>query len=481
MVSFCIRKLLWTGCFLSLCPSVVLRAQTVPATPYSLPALVDSAEHHLPALREKMALVDAAKAGIRDAKDAFLPTSGLGDEVLVGSDNSLPGSYYSFGMIPSVSSGINPANNLQAAGGNMAFLFNEYDLATFGLRKATVRRAEAGERVSQADLDREVYLMKWQIARLYLDIRKSELQLGIDSDNVSRYSKLYTVIRAITQSGIKPGADSALARAELSSARTSYNNTDGRIRQLYEELAFYTGIAANNVVIDTSRIGKNWADRQVAGAGMLLAAAGPDTATMGAVAAGNPLTDFYVKQQLLYAQTENLVKKSYLPRLMLTGVTWARGSSIDYKGEYGGVADGWGYQRYNYQAGLTLTYNLFSPVHRRDKEAIARNETLSSQYELQQQQLELQEVGNKAEQSIRTDVRNLNEIPIQIGSAQDAFDQKTAQYKAGIINLVDLTNAGYVLYRAQSDYVQAISDWLMANLDKAAAGGNVDLFIQSIQ
>src|SRR5579863_3656772 len=117
MVSFCIRKLLWTSCIILLCPSLSAWAQSTAATAYSLPALIDSAQRHLPILREKQALVEAAKAGIRDAKDFWLPNSYAGDEVLLGSDNSLPGSYYSFGMIPSVSSGINPANDMQAAGG----------------------------------------------------------------------------------------------------------------------------------------------------------------------------------------------------------------------------------------------------------------------------------------------------------------------------------------------------------------------------
>jgi len=463
MVPFCIRKLLWTGCILWW-PSLSLLAQPVTPATYSLPALIVSAQRHLPVLRQKQALVDAAKAGIRDAKDAYLPTSWLGDEVLVSSDNSLPGSYYSFGLIPSVSSGINPANNTQAAGGNMAFLFNEYDLVTFGLKRATVRRAEAGEHLSRADLDRELYLMKWQIARLYLHIRKSLLQLGIDSENVNRYSELYTVIQAVTRSGIKPGADSALAMAELSGARTAYNNTDGAGRQLYEELSYYTGLPSSGLFIDTSRIRDNLTTKWVSGP------SGP-----------NPLTDYFVREQELYRETENLVKKSYLPRIMLTGVTWARGSSINYQGKYGAVADGWGYQRYNYLAGLTVTYNLFDLVHRRDKEAIARNETVASEYGLQQEQLELQNVGNKADQGILTAVKNLAELPIQIAAAQDAFNQKAAQYKAGIINLVDLTEASFVLYRAQSDYVSAISDWLSYNLDRAAANGNLDLFIQTIQ
>jgi outer membrane protein TolC len=475
MVTFCIRKLLGACGVMLLWPSLSLLAQPTPQS-YSLPALIDSAQRHLPVLRQKKALVDAAKAGIRDARDAYLPYSYVGDELSVGTDNAMPGSYYSFGLIPSVSSGINPANNSQAAGGNIAFLFNEYDLVTFGLKKATIRRAEAGENLSQADLDREIYLMKWQIAKLYLDIRKSQLQLGIDSENVDRYVQLYTVIQAVTQSGIKPGADSSLAMAELSSARTSYNNTDGQIRQLYEELGYFTGISPDRILVDTARIRNNLVDKKPGGISMDLAGPAADTGRIP-----NPLIDYYQKERSLYLQTEDLVKKSYLPKILLTGITWARGSSIDYQGKYGSVPDGWGYQRYNYLAGLTITYNLFDLVHRRDKETIARNETIASEYGLQQQQLSLQNVGNKADQGILTAVKNLGEIPIQIGAAQDAFNQKSAQYKAGIINLVDLTNASYVLYRAQSDYVQAVSNWLLANLDKAAAGGNLDLFIQTIQ
>ncbi len=486
MVTFCTGKWRRIAGILLLLPAISMRAQQ-PAQPasaviYSLPSLIDSAQRHLPVLRQKKALVDAARAGITDARHAFLPDSYLGDEVSVGTDNAVPGSYYSFGLIPSVSGGVNSSNNYQAAGGNIAFLSSEYDLVTFGLKKATVHRAEAGAGLSQADLDREVYLLKWQIAKLWLDIRKGQLQLGIDSENISRYSQLYTVIQAVTQSGIKPGADSSLAMAELSSARTSYNQTDGRIRQLYAQLSYMTGIGADKIIIDTSGIGKNLAARNPSGTALALsgiapAFPGPDSGSRPS----NPLTDYYVKQKLLYQQTEDLVSKSYLPKIMLTGMSWARGSSIDYTDNYKSVPSGWGYQRFNYLVGLTFSYNLFNMVHRRDKEAIVRNESMASDFDLQQQQLSLQNVGNKAVEGILTAVKNLGEIPIQIRSAQDAFSQKRAQYKAGIINLVDLTNAGYVLYKSQSGYVQAVSDWLLANLDKAASNGNLDLFIQTIQ
>jgi len=473
MVIFCSRKLLWASA-ITLLPALSLWAQPTAAGPQqqailTLPALIDSATHHLPVLLQKQALVNAAKAGVTDARHTFLPNSYVGDELSVGSDNALPGSYYSFGLIPSVSSGINPAGNSQAAGGNIAFLFNEYELVNFGLKKATIQHAEANTNVSQADLDRETYLLKWQIGKLFLEIRKSQYQLSIDSENSARYSKLYTVIQAVTRSGIKPGADSALAMAELSQSRTVYNQTNGQLRQLLQQLSYLTGITADRILIDTTSTESNLSTLNLTGL--------PPDSSLPA----NPLLDYYTKEKMLYQQTEQLVRKSYLPKILLTGITWARGSSIDYQDNYKSVPTGWGYQRYNYLAGLTLQYNLFNLVHRHDKQAIIHQELVASDYARQQQQLSLQNVGNKADEGIRTALKNLQEIPVQIRSAQDAFNQKTAQYRAGIINLVDLTNATFVLYRSESAYVQAVSDWLSANLDKAAANGGLDTFITSIK
>jgi outer membrane protein TolC len=466
MITFCIRKFRRAVGIFLLAPSLSLFAQQ---KQYTLKNFIDSAQHHLPVLLQKQALVEAARSGVTDARHAFLPTSYIGDEVTVGTDNSIPGSYISFGIIPSSSSGVRSENIYQAAIGNIGFFYNQYELLDFGLKKATVQNAQAYLNLTQADRDREAYLIKWQVARLYLDILKSQFQLAIDKQNVSRYDTLFTVIRAVTESGIKPGADSSLAKAELSKARTTFNQTLGQIRQQQQQLSYLSGIPVDAVLVDTSKTDSYLAALNRIG-------------NAQAVGAGNPLIDFFTKEKDLYVQREDLAKKSFLPRVLLNGVGWARGSSIDYTNEYKSSAvSGLGYQRFNYLAGLTFEYDLFNTVHRRDKERIARSNAQASDYGLRQQQLELQNVGNKADEAIRTSTKNLVEVPIQIGAATDAFNQKTAQYKAGIINVVDLTNASFVLYRSQSDYVQTLSDWLLANLDKYSATGTLDQFIQSIK
>ncbi|GGB07553.1 TolC family protein [Puia dinghuensis] len=466
MATFCIGKSCGALGLILLMPTLSLFAQQK----YTLSQFADSAQKHLPVLMQKKALVESAKAGVTDARHAFLPTSYLGDELTAGTDNSIPGSYISFGIIPSSSSGVRSSNIYQSAIGNIGFFYNQYELLDFGLKKATVRNAEAFARLSQADLDRETYLVKWQVSKLYLELLKGLFQLSIDRENVTRYETIYKVIQAVTLSGIKPGADSALAMAELSKTRITFNQTFGQVRELQQQISFLTGITADAVRIDTSKTTSYMA--------VLDAIGNLRDSTM----ALNPLIDYFNKEKDLYEQRVNLVRKSFLPRVLLNGVGWARGSSIEYTNNYKSSAvSGLGYQRFNYLAGLTLEYDLFNIVHRKDKERIAAGNAEASAYGLQQEQLSLQNVDNKALEGIRTATGNLVEIPVQIGAAQAAYDQKTAQYKAGIINLVDLTNASFVLYRSQSDYVQTLSDWLLANLDKYSAEGHLDQFIQSIK
>jgi outer membrane protein TolC len=436
---------------------------------YSLSDFVDSAEHHMPVLLQKQALVDASKASITDARHSFLPNAFIADELTVGTDNSIPGSYLSYGIIPSTSSGVRPSNDYQSAVGNIAIFQSQYELLDFGLKKARIDNAKAYSNLTQADLEREKYLLKWRVGKFYFDILKNQFQLAIEKENVNRYEAIYKVIEAITRSGIKAGADSSLAMAELSKSRITYNQIDGQIRQQEQELSYLTGISVNYFLVDTSQT-KNY-----------LNALDILSHNNYADSINNPLIDYYNKEELLYKQTEILVKKTYLPKVYLNATGWARGSSIDYAGNYKSLSEGLGYQRFNYMFGATFVYDLFNVVHRKDKLTITHYNTIASDYGLQQQQLSLNNVGNQAEEAIRTSVKNLFEIPVQIKSSQDTYNQKTAQYKAGIINLIDLTNASFVLYRAQSDYVQTLSDWLLANLDKAAATGNLNQFIQSIK
>lgn len=464
MVTFQCRKCYWVVGIFLLIPALSLFAQQ---KNYILQTIIDSAKIHLPILAQKRALINSAEAQTKFVRHSFLPSATLADEISINTDNSLPGSYWSLGIIPSTSGGIRSSNNYQPATGNMGVLYSQYDLEDFGLKRAAITNAEAGKNLSLTDLAKEEYMLKWQISKLYFDLIKNQYQLEVDRQNVKRYEEVYKVIQAVTLSGIKPGADSSLALAELSKTRTTYNQTLGRFKQIQQQLSYLSGLPVDNIRIDTNQTKASLSSRQIV--------ANVFDST------NNPLTDYYEKQKQLYLSAENLVRKTYLPRIFLAGNIWVRGSGIDYNNNYKSLATGLGYQRVNYMAGVTVSYDLFNGLHKRDKLAVTHFQTQASDEALQQQKLLLQDIGKRADEAIRTAYNNLQEVPIQIKAAQDSYDQKTAQYKAGIINLIDLTNASFVLYRSQTDYVQTLNDWFLANLDKVAATGNLDLFIQSIK
>lgn len=443
-----------------------LQAQT--KSTFSLTDLVDSTRNHLPVLLQKQALIKSARAGVTDAKNSFLPKLTVGDELSVASANDLTGTYLPIGGIIHATSGsIRADNNSKAQTGNIASAYAEYDLVNFGLRDAKVSNAVAYANLQQADFDKQFYVLKQELGKLYFNMIKSTYQLQIDQQNIQRYRSVMTIINALTSTGIKPGVDSSMVKAELSKVKVSFNEHEGAIRQLQQQISFLTGIKASAVNIDTLR-----QNDQVQATRLFSKMT--DTVS-------NPLLNYYNQQQALYKSAETLVKKSYLPKIMLAGGGWERGSSIQYNDNYRPLTTGLGYQRFNYAAGIAVTYDLFNVVHRKDKLAVSRYQTKAAGYELQQQQESLNNADAEAAERIAVAERNLQELPVQLQAATDVYNQKVAQYKAGIINLLDLTNASFLLYSAQLNYVETLNDWYLANLDKAASTGNLDLFIQTIK
>jgi len=264
----------------------------------------------------------------------------------------------------------------------------------------------------------------------------------------------------LTSTGVNAGVDSSLAKAGLSRTRINFNQVTGNLHRLQQQLSYLTGVENPEIAMDTS-----WRGNLMSG----------DSAAF------NPLADYYAKQKLRFNAEEELARKSYLPKIILGAGGWARGSSIQYNNVYKAAGEGLGYQRLNYLAGIGVTYDLFNGVHRKDRLSVISGQVKAAGYALQQQQLDLRNQELQADESIRIARENLSELPVQMQAATDAYNQKLAQYKAGIINLVDLSNASFELFQAQSTYIETLNEWYVASLDKAATTGKLDQFIQSVK
>lgn len=432
----------------------------------TLSALNDSADHYLPRLLAKQSLVNSSAAAITEARHQFLPAIRFNDQVNIGSDNAVAGSYFPYGIVPSTSSGVRAYNDYQAASGNLAVLYGEYDLIDFGYRKASVDYAKSGQALSESDLQREMYILHGRICRSYFNLMISEARMAIEKETVKRYDTIFSVINALTTSGIKPGSDSSLAKAELSKSRITYNQLNEQSRNYREEISYLTGVSPDLILPDTA---------------FMLIGKRKNMLNTGADTAVNPLLDYYASVSKLYMSNQQLISKSYLPKIYLTAASWARGSSIVYNDKYEAIQNGLGYQRYNYMAGLTFQYDLFNGIHKKDRLKTFGFEKDAADLELRQQQINLASAARQAQNSIDIAEKNLLEMPIQYQAAEDTYNQKIAQYKAGIITLIDLTNAAFVLDRSLNDYAETTGSWYIARLDMAIATGRLASFIQSIQ
>jgi outer membrane protein TolC len=462
MTAFSPGKYAW---FISI--SILVSFSLHAQTHYTLQQLTDVSASYLPSLKQKQAMADAAKASITDIRHSFLPQVKAGEQLSIGSDNALSGSYFPMGLLPSTSGGLRGNNVMTGATGNLGIVTGEYELYNFGLNDARLQYAQSVAGVQQADLRKEIYTTQWQVAKLYFAILQDQHRLTVDKQNMERYLEIFSVIHALTASGLKPGADSSLAKAELSKTRISYNQTLGRINQWKEQLSFFTGIPVNSLQIDTLTA-TSLNSKPVLHDFVM------DTLN-------NPYLNYYAQRQQLYAKNEKVISKTYSPKILLAASAWGRGSSIEYNDQYKSLVNGLGFQRFNYLMGVEFTYNLFNGLYKKDKLTINRFEAKASEHQYQQESIVWQSASRQADNALQTTEANLSELPVQLQAARDTYGQKLAQYKAGIISLVDLTNASFVLYRSQTDYVETLTEWYLAQLDKAASTGNLTQFIQTIK
>ena|ERR1035438_9015692 len=86
-----------------------------------------------------------------------------------------------------------------------------------------------------------------------------------------------------------------------------------------------------------------------------------------------------------------------------------------------------------------------------------------------------------ANQRIETSLQAFKEAPVQYKAALDAYVQKSVLYKNGLTNIIDLQQALYLLNRAETDMSVAYVNVWQSLLQKAAATGDFNLFLNQVK
>lgn len=445
---------------LILFPSTVLHAQNRP--PYrTLHELLQIAEINYPALKSKRLDEQAAQKNVNVSKNLLVPSLEASYQINYATYNNITGMVYPQYIIP-ISGPPSKSNDLNGVFGSAASLLLNWQPITFGQRKGQVNFARAGSDYAEADVKNEVFQHKIKVINAYLDALSAEELTKVYQNNLKRTESALEEIYSLVRSGIKPGVDTSLFKAEASKAKVELLNN----RKYSEQARIYLSqLLASDTVY-------SFADT-------LFYYRLPVNPLIQNDSIKHPLMTMYKSNYETSIARQKVLSRTLLPTLGVWGTTYARGSGISYNGTVNSV-DGLGLQRFNYGIGVQLSVPLLQIARIRPQ--LQQQELLiqSNQEKLNEIELQLKKQTELAEVTINNAYAVAKESPLFLQSAQFSFNAMQSRYKSGLSTFADLMQVQYALVKAETDFRLAYMEVWKALLFKAAVSGNLDLFINQV-
>lgn len=420
-------------------------------------------------IKAKANYVNASKATTQQARRDYLPNLTVSGQQDYGTVNGQFGPSYGFTGGGVSSAGPTTATQSWTAAFGALYLANvNWDFFAFGRSKEKIKTAEAQVNRDDADWQQEQFQQEVKVAAAYLNLLAAQRLTRSWWNNLERADTFRSVVVVRAKNGLNPGVDSSLANAEVSSARISYTNAKDFEQTQANELARLMGVTPQDFTLDTVFLAR-------------VPVAFADTAQTNL--ADHPLLRYFRSRVDLSDQQARYFHTLNFPAFSLFGVMQTRASGFnagyatdphDYTSAYW---DGIKPNRSNYLIGVGVTWNLTTPL-RISKQVQSQqfiSKGLQDEYEVVRQQLSDQMV--LAETRIKNSMDNYREAPIQVDAANNAYLQRTVQYKNGLNTIVDVTQVFYTLNRAETDRDIAYTNVWQALLFKAASTGNFSLFI----
>jgi len=435
----------------------------------TLPEALETGMKNYPSIKAKTNYLDAAHALMLNARNEYLPNVIGSVQQSYGTVNGQYGPAAPIGVL-SVSSSGPPANqqSWNAAFGGLYIVSTNWEAFTFGRIRSRIQLTTSQERQNSADLGQEQLVQRIKISSAYLNLIIARQLVENGKSNLLRAQTVLQTVKARTLSGLNPGVDSTLANADVSKAKLLLidflTNEKTIQRQFAESLGLSTPWDFQPDTIPFDRI--------------------PEIVQANSSVAQNPQLLFYRARVDYATQLITTTKKSLMPGVTLFGMYQGRGSGFsssynpeDLNGYSNGYQNGVNPTRFNYVAGVSLTWNLMSPFKIRQQVIAQRFTTSGYQAEYDQLKNQLQNQLILADQKIENTLLSAHEAPVQFKAALEAYTQKGTMYKNGLATMVDLQQAMYVLNRAEIDRSVAYVNVWLALLTKAAASGDFNLFI----
>ncbi len=435
---------------------------------------VNTALNNYGTVKAKGNYLKSSQASAKEASTYHLPNLNLAAQQAYGTANGQFGPVIPIGGFSVASSG--PpflSQNWNAAFGGLYLANISWDFFTFGRVRENVKVAEALVLQDASDLEQEKFQLQVRVSGAYLNLLAAQRLVLSEQKNLERASQLNLVVLARAKNGLNPGVDSSQANAEVSNAKIALTNAINYEADQASQLAQLMGTPYQKFQLDTVFINR-------------IPAALYDSVT--ASEDQHPVLKFYQSRINVSKQQEKYIDRFKYPVFSFVGVMQSRGTG--FSSNYSQLnPDAFNHDYWNgvkptnsnYLLGVGVVWNLTNPirVHQQVTAQEWTSKGLQNEYELVSQQIKTQLA--LADDKIKYAVANYNEAPVQVKAASDAYLQRSVLYKNGLTNIVDVTQALYILNRAETDRDIANSNVWQALLLKAAASGDYGYFVNEIR
>lgn len=407
----------------------------------SLSTILSEIRHNAPSLRVDSASVIIERSNERVFYKTGLPNLRLNYQVNTGTNNNVPGGYFSFGIVPG-NSRVREQSNATSILSSLGIVAFDWELYNFGGFGAEQKAAKADVDSEQAHFEQTKYELQARAIYQYFHLLMLRDLQTIQKRNITRNQEIRKSIQALAKSGIMAGVDTSIANAEVSRARQIYLELSGDYKKVQMELSSVSGIPADEISPDTTYRDKVLQYRA-------------DTNANPWDSLNHPLLKYYTSLRMSSLVREVMIRKHYLPKISLQAALWGRGASVTASDEFKSLSNGLDLVRTNYLVGVGVTYNIFDNWRKNQQLNIQYARTKLATDRLAEQRSMMLLSINQSEVDLSVSRERLLEIPQQLSAAQAAYRQKFSLYKNGLTNIVDLNAALFLLYRAEIDFTNA--------------------------
>ena len=441
-----------------------LLAQQPPPAALTVMQAVQNALHNYPSIQVSQEQINAAAAGIRLARTAYLPRVDALAQVNRATRNNvfgllLPQNVIS--VIPSMSGPVIGSDNLGSAWGSAIGTLVTWEPFDFGLRRATVAAAAAAQAQSEATLKRTQFEVSAAAADAYLTLVAAQETVRAAQAGVDRAEVIVRTTNALVGAELRPGADASRAEAELAAARTQLIQAQQAVDVARAMVARFVGMEPAQIAISSPR----------------LLQPPPDESVPALDTTVNP---FAAEQSAVVEQTKAQLKaleRSYFPRFYLQGSAYARGTGAETDGKLLGGLNGLAPTFQNYALGFSVTFPALDLPSVQAREAAQSAAVRAETARYRQIAADLRAQWNAAVATLQGARRIAANTPLEVSAARAAVQQATARYQSGLGIIDEVAEAQRLLTQAEIDDALARLGIWRGLLGVAAAAGDIQPFL----